>query len=48
MTMMLGAALRPFLALALIWLVAAPIARLIRRYMPSCKLKDILFFSWRV
>jgi hypothetical protein len=41
-------ALRPFIALLLIVLFAAPIKRLVQRKMKDGKLKRFLLFSWKV
>lgn len=40
--------LKPFIALALFALIVIPLELAVKRWMPECKLKRILFFSWRV
>jgi len=48
MTFALAAVFRPFVALGLIFLIAAPVKRLAERKLPEGYLRRILLFSWRV
>lgn len=38
---------KPFVAMAL-FTFALVVSLVVKRFMPECKLKRILFFSWRV
>ncbi len=40
--------LRPFALLIILWLICWPIKRFTWNHMPACRLKRVLFYSWRV
>lgn len=40
--------IKPLVAFVILVLIALPIRMAVKRWMPECKLKRILLFSWKV
>jgi len=44
---LIAAAIRPFVLLLVLWLICWPIKRFTWNALPECRLRRILFFSWK-